>query len=264
MRSVAAGALAVSSVIATGACATQSAPPADTSPATTLTVACAEGLESACRLEVAAANLDAWWAERLPDYETARLIVLDGPTPSACGPLGPGNLAVYCGADQSVYLAVQELDELTEGGRGAIFVLAHEWAHHAQHLAGLDVEQAQASRTVPELAPALSVAYELMADCLAGAWLTSADDTATSGAVDAEDYLSVMALVGALADEGELPDGITLVPETFTHGNANQRQAWTVIGFGSTALNADPISACDTFESLFAAIEQRATLNPSP
>ena len=223
---------------------------------TTLAAACAAGESPSCRLEAAATSLDAWWGARAPDYTTPRVIVLDGPTDSACGALDRENLAVYCGAGRSIYLSVQDLDAITGGGRAAIFVLAHEWAHHAQHLAGLDEEQYAASESVPELAPALSVAYELMADCLAGAWLTSADERATSGPTDADDYLDVMLLVGALADEGELPDDITLVPETFTHGSAEQRQAWTSVGFGSTLLEMDPIGACDTFESLFAAVEE--------
>ena len=225
---------------------------------TTLEMACAAGQAPSCRLEAAADGLDEWWAQRAPDYSSPRVIVLEGPTVSACGTLDRESLAVYCGADRSIYLSVEDLDAITGGGRAAIFVLAHEWAHHAQHLAGLDEEQYASSQAVPELAPALSVAYELMADCLAGAWLTSADERATSGPTDADDYLDVMLLVGALADEGDLPDDITLVPETFTHGSAEQRQAWTSVGFGSTVLEMDPLGACDTFESLAAAVEERA------
>lgn len=254
---------AVVGVALLGACAaepasTSTSPSGDSRVPATLAMACAAGQAPACRLEAAAAGLDAWWAERAPDYTPPRVIVLDGPTGSACGALDRDNLAVYCGADRSIYLSVEDLDAITGGGRAAIFVLAHEWAHHAQHLAGLDEEQFAASEAVPELAPALSVAYELMADCLAGAWLTSADEQATSGPVDADDYLDVMLLVGALADEGDLPGDITLVPETFTHGNADQRQAWTSVGFGSTALEMDPVGSCDTFASLFSAVEERA------
>jgi predicted metalloprotease len=85
---------------------------------------------------------------------------------------------LYCFVDLTIYLPVPYISDLATSagdasGRLALaYALAHEWAHHAQHLTGLAdvVEQQAVTGTAMQQ---LSVRYELQADCLAGVWASS-------------------------------------------------------------------------------------------
>ncbi|MGH6855195.1 MAG: neutral zinc metallopeptidase, partial [Aestuariivirga sp.] len=82
---------------------------------------------------------------------------------------------------------------------------------------------------------------ELQADCLAGIWAKEADATAhilEQG--DLEEALNAAAAIGD--DRLQKRSQGYVVPESFTHGSAEQRVRWFKTGLGATDLKT-----CDTF-----------------
>jgi predicted metalloprotease len=92
-------------------------------------------------------------------------------------------------------------------------------------------------------ANALSVRLELQADCYAGIWAHHADASRQileTG--DVEEALGAAAAVGDDTIQKRARGHV--VPESFTHGSAEQRQQWFETGLRTGALDA-----CDTFRS---------------
>jgi predicted metalloprotease len=79
---------------------------------------------------------------------------------------------------------------------------------------------------------------ELQADCYAGIWAHNARDRLTEQ--DVRDALTAAAAVGDDMIQKKMQGYV--VPESFTHGSAEQRQRWFMRGF-ETGRVAD----CDTF-----------------
>ena len=103
----------------------------------------------------------------------------------------------------------------------------------------LKAEWAQSEN--PESANKLSIALELQADCLAGAWAHSAfqDQLLESG--DLEEALGAASAVGDDRIQKETTGRVD--PETWNHGSSEQRSQW----FGTGYESGDP-SQCDTFQ----------------
>jgi predicted metalloprotease len=92
-------------------------------------------------------------------------------------------------------------------------------------------------------ANALSVRLELQADCYAGIWAHHADrsrQVLETG--DVEEALGAAAAVGD--DTIQKRSRGYVVPESFTHGSADQRKRWF-----ETGLRSGTLEACDTFGS---------------
>ncbi len=99
-------------------------------------------------------------------------------------------------------------------------------------------------RQDPRNANAYSVALELQADCLAGAWAHDAnarDQFDSPGEI--QEALDAAAAVGDDAIQQETQGRVD--PETWTHGSSEQRVRWFTLGFET----GDP-NRCDTFGNL--------------
>ncbi|MDQ2640327.1 MAG: zinc metallopeptidase [Pseudomonadota bacterium] len=196
---------------------------------------------------------DVWGAlfrESGSTYPPPQLVLFTGQVPTACG---TGSAAVgpfYCPANQAVYVDLDFFQELASrlGGPAdaarddsfaKAYVLAHEVGHHVQTITGIsDKVRAAQSRGPQEEQNALQVRMELQADCYAGIWARFARDRLTEQDID--DALTAAAAVGD--DMIQKKTQGYVVPESFTHGSADQRRRWFARGFGS-----GEVDACDTF-----------------
>ncbi|HEY8517462.1 MAG TPA: neutral zinc metallopeptidase [Candidatus Binatia bacterium] len=180
-------------------------------------------------------------------YREPRLVLFSGAVESGCGFAQAAVGPFYCPLDGKVYIDLQFYDELqerfgAEGDFAQAYVIAHEVGHHVQNLLGVagKVRDAQ-QRADRAVANELSVRLELQADCLSGVW---ANHTQRAKAVleagDVEEALGAASAVGD--DRIQKRTQGYVVPESFTHGSAEQRARWFRRGFEKGTL-----AACDTF-----------------
>lgn len=209
-----------------------------------------------CRMRGASASLEDYWQEAAPDelgvpYASPQDFVLfDQSVNTACGGATSATGPFYCPPDQTIYLDVTFYDELeTRFGADAgplaqMYVVAHEWGHHVQNLAGV-LERSQDGQTGPT---SNAVRVELQADCFAGAWVGDASETTDASGVsllrtptqaEVDQALSAAAAVGDDRIQQSTQGQVT--PHTFTHGSSEQRQRWFVTGYEQGP------AACDTF-----------------
>jgi predicted metalloprotease len=121
--------------------------------------------------------------------------------------------------------------------------VAHEVGHHVQNLFGETTRVHQLQQRVdPAEANQLSVRLELQADCYAGLWTHAAQQ---QGFIEPGDIEEALAAASAIGDDTlQRSAGRAVVPDSFTHGSAEQRQRWFRRGFDTGTLEA-----CDTFEA---------------
>ena len=181
-------------------------------------------------------------------YEPARLVLYRGGTGSACGSAQAAMGPFYCPGDQSVYLDTDFFQVLEQrlGGGGEFaqaYVIAHEVAHHVQHVTGtLGQVNQQRARVSERESNALSVRIELQADCYSGIWARQAQARLRITDADIRQALETAAAIGD--DALQRAAGRATVPDSFTHGTSAQRQRWFDAGFRS----GNP-GACDTFSA---------------
>lgn len=190
---------------------------------------------------------DYWTAEFQASgqtYPEAKLSIFNNNVSTAgCGNATSAVGPFYCPADSNAYIDIQYMlrlqDQLgAEGDFSQAYILAHEIGHHVQNVLGTNDEvrraQSGASRAQSN---ALQVAMELQADCLAGMWARSAQD---SGILDSGDLQEGVRAAGAVGD-----DAITgsSNQENFTHGSSAQRVEWFQRGFDQQSYDS-----CDTFQ----------------
>ena len=180
-------------------------------------------------------------------YVPPKLVLFSNRIQSGCGVASAGAGPFYCPGDQKVYIDLDFYRELEQqfqapGDFAKAYVLAHEVGHHVQYLLGIsDKVSAAQQRVSEEQGNQLSVRLELQADCFAGIWANKAN-TARSilEAGDIEEALGAASAVGDDTIQRRMQGEV--VPESFTHGSAQQRMTWFKRGF-----DAGDLGACDTF-----------------
>jgi hypothetical protein len=182
-------------------------------------------------------------------YTPTTLVLFSERVRSGCGVADAGVGPFYCPADHKVYLDLNFYNELktrfnAPGDFAQAYVLAHEVGHHVQTLLGIEdkVRNAQQSAS-EEQKNQLQVKMELQADCFAGVWAHNANRSRQileQG--DVEEALGAAAAVGD--DTIQKRTQGYVVPDSFTHGSAEQRMTWFKRG-----LDNGTIPACDTFAS---------------
>jgi hypothetical protein len=181
------------------------------------------------------------------DYAEPTLVLYENEWPTACGRGESAAGPFYCPADRKIYIDLTFFRQLSErfnapGDFAAAYVLAHEVGHHVQNQLGVmrKVDELR-QRMTPQQANALSVRVELQADCFAGIWAHHAQRSRQileQG--DLEEALRAAAAVGD--DMLQRATRGRVVPESFTHGTAEQRARWFRTGFESGR-----VASCDTF-----------------
>lgn len=179
------------------------------------------------------------------------LVIYEQATGTQCG-LGQAAMGpFYCPRDRRVYLDLTFFQELSgrfgaPGDFAQAYVLAHEVGHHVQTLLGTSENVTRAQQRAGSEAEAnrYSVALELQADCFAGIWAKHAGEVSGGNVAlepgDLEEGLRAAESVGD--DTLQKQTRGRVVPDSFTHGSAAERQRWLRRGYDS----GDPDS-CDTF-----------------
>ncbi len=173
----------------------------------------------------ASGSLGAYWAATFPtlsdqpyhDPHGGSLAYRTGEASGgACAetPADAAQNAAYCAVDESISYDIDWLSALyaSDGRVGPITVLAHEWGHHIQHLAG---------------EPDMPMAAELQADCYAGMYLRALAD---GGLIDATDMLVSLAVIGSLGDDPRVTGGWN---DVAVHGTPDQRRQAEAAGYAT-------------------------------
>jgi len=202
---------------------------------------------------VVLADTEETWNRILPEigaeYREPKLVLFSGGAQSGCGFAQSAVGPFYCPADEKVYLDLTFFDELSRrfgapGDFAQAYVIAHEVGHHVQTVLGIEeqVRQARAGMSQSD-SNALSVRVELQADCFAGVWANRAHQE--RGLLEPGDIEEALGAASAVGDDTlQKQAGGRVVPDSFTHGSAEQRARWFETGYRSG--NA---ADCDTFSA---------------
>lgn len=139
-----------------------------------------------------------------------------GPSMSLCGQLPLAN-AVYCPADMSIYLDYEFMASIVRevGDYAAALVIAHEWAHHIQHIVGIFSTR---DGIVDQPGEVFSMELELLADCWSGSATAYMREL---GMIETGDLDEGYTIVFLLGDEHS---GMPVDPfSSNAHGTSDQR-----------------------------------------
>lgn len=180
-------------------------------------------------------------------YQEPQLVLFTGSVQSACGFAQAAMGPFYCPADGRVYIDLSFYDQLRErfrapGDMAQAYVIAHEVGHHVQNLLGIsDQVMRERRRSNESRANALSVRMELQADCFAGLWAHHAQRA--RNLLEQGDVEEALGAASAIGDDNiQRRSQGYVVPESFTHGSAEQRMTWFRRG-----LEGGTIEGCNTF-----------------
>lgn len=181
-------------------------------------------------------------------YSKPKLVLFSGQVRSACGTASSASGPFYCPGDNQVYIDLSFYKDLeTKFGAGGDFaqayVIAHEVGHHIQNIIGVLPQFNKMRRSMGKIeVNKMSVKVELQADCFAGVW---------GHYVNREGWLEKGDLEEALVAATQIGDDTIqkrtqgyVVPESFSHGTAEQRRYWFSRGFESGRMES-----CDTFKA---------------
>ncbi|HWM88843.1 MAG TPA: neutral zinc metallopeptidase [Kofleriaceae bacterium] len=166
-------------------------------------------------------------------YKRARLVIFEDGVDSSCGTASSAVGPFYCPLDQQVYidLSFYRLLQSRFGAPGDFaqaYVIAHEVGHHVQNLHDKLGRGGGSGRE--------SIATELQADCLAGAWAHDAEKRKLLEAGDLDEGMTAAAAVGDDAIQRQTEGQVR--PETWTHGSSEQRKRAFRKGYEGGTLEA--------------------------
>ena len=200
-------------------------------------------------------DVSEYWIEQLPisfgvEYQDTQTVFFSGFTNTGCGQASSQTGPFYCPLDNLIYFDLDFLVQLQQqfgatGDLAAQYIVAHEYGHHVQNVLGINAEMRRAQQEDPARANQYSVALELQADCLAGAWARdAADRDLFDDPSEVQEALDAAAAVGDDRIQQQTQGRVD--PESWTHGSSAQRVQWFQRGFRT----GDPQS-CTTFSELF-------------
>lgn len=180
------------------------------------------------------------------EYREATLVLFSGSVDSACGMAGSQTGPFYCPGDEKVYIDLTFFQELktkfgAPGDFAVAYVVAHEIGHHVQNQLGVIDQMSEIRAKVSkEEYNKYNVMLELQADYLAGVWGHYVKEKGYLDYGDLEEALNAASAVGD--DTIQKRSQGYVVPDSFTHGTAEQRKNWFYKGF-----KKGDLSEWDTF-----------------
>lgn len=182
------------------------------------------------------------------NYPKPTLNLFNGQVRSACGMASSASGPFYCPGDSEVYIDLDffkqlERDFKAGGDFAQAYVLAHEVGHHIQNVVGVLPQFNKMRRSMGKVeVNKMSVKVELQADCFAGMW---GHYVAKEGWLEAGDLEEALVAANQIGDDTiqKRTQGY-VVPESFSHGTAEQRRYWFRRGFESGRMES-----CDTFKA---------------
>lgn len=182
-------------------------------------------------------------------YRQPRLVLFSGAVDTPSGVATAATGPFYSPEDETIYLDLGFYDELSSrfgapGDFAQAYVLAHEVGHHVQKQLGILDEVGALQRGASEAeANDLSVRLELQADFFAGVWAHYAQEYLQ--VLDPGDIDEALTAASAIGDDRlQMEAQGYVVPDSFTHGTAEQRARWFRLGF-----DTGDVSQGDTFTS---------------
>lgn len=193
-----------------------------------------------CRIEATAISLDAVWTGLLPaetgiSYTEPGLMIGDGQVNTGCGTASTAQTGpFYCPGDETVYIGDDFFTQLrqmggSDGPFAQMYVVAHEFGHHIQHLEGnlglSDYDNPGEDSN--------AVRMELQADCYGGVWAAHADkgEDAVLDPVTPEQVNQAITSAQVIGDDAIQRAGDGEVnPDAWTHGSSEQRAHWFTTG----------------------------------
>jgi len=196
---------------------------------------------------------DVWtniFAQAGKQYRPAKMVTYNGATRMRTGGVADARMGpFYLPAEETIYLDVaffqQMKSQFRAGGDFAYaYVIAHEGAHHVQHLLGQTKRvHGQKGRVSDTVYNQLSVRLELQADFLAGVWAHYADqqhrqDHNGLPMMQEGDIQEAMRAAKAIGDDAlQRQAGGRIIEDSFTHGTSEQRLNWFMKGFRTGDIN---------------------------
>ncbi len=208
-----------------------------------------------CRLSATVQALDAYWEPVMNNrgvvFVRPEVLSFSGSTGTACGNATSAVGPFYCPADETIYIDLSFYDLLSsefgaqDGPLAEEYITAHEYGHHIQNLLGTMRQVGQDTG-----AASGSVRLELQADCYAGMWAGKAATTVDPDTgvtfldpITADQLANAQAAAQGVGDDRiQQNAGVSVNPDTWTHGSAQQREYWFMVGY-----QKGTIAACDTF-----------------
>jgi predicted metalloprotease len=185
-------------------------------------------------------------------YHAPKLRLFAGAVQGGCGMAQAAMGPFYCPRDRRIYLDTSFFRQIETRFRGCsgkackfsqAYVIAHEVGHHVQNELGIldKAQSAQKSAGGRAGANRIQVRIELQADCFAGVWANQAEKK--NNFLEPGDVDAALQTASAIGDDTlqKRSEG-RVVPDSFTHGSAEQRKRWFTTGF-----TQGKISACNTF-----------------
>ena len=188
-------------------------------------------------------------------YRAPRLRLFSGATGAgACGMAQSAMGPFYCPPDKRIFLDTSFFREMEQKFRACkgkqcefaqAYVIAHEVGHHVQNQLGILPRATQMQQAAGSKAAAnnIQVRVELQADCLGGVWANHA--RRKKDFIDPGDIEGAIGIASAIGDDRmQRQTTGRVVPDSFTHGSAEQRVRWFKRG-----LESGRVADCDTFRT---------------